>query len=270
MKKRIFTAALAIVIVLILLLTSVSSVMAARPDNNPGKGAPKLDKIVFVHYPKGQAAKGGIPGAPEIKPGGGGKVWYKYQGIHWEDSALPVSYVISADFSTEYSDAVRASFQVWEDDPESYIDFGEVYPFFTGLPSSLIGDGSTNERNEVGYAPLNDIYPNAIAVTMIWYDSAGIIYEVDMAMNSQLPWSQTALPEGADPDDYTGDMDSYDFQNIATHEVGHWLLLGDLYAPPSSEQTMHGYGSLGELKKRSLESGDIAGLREAYPGATAP
>ena len=34
--------------------------------------------------------------------------------------------------------------------------------------------------------------------------------------------------------------------------------------------TMYGYGSMGELKARTLESGDVAGLRKIYPGDTKP
>ena len=69
------------------------------------------------------------------------------------------------------------------------------------------------------------------------------------------------------PTTQTGIAGYYDVQDIMTHEAGHWLMLGDLYTKAASEQTMYGYGSTGELKARTLESGDIAGLRKIYPGA---
>ena len=51
----------------------------------------------------------------------------------------------------------------------------------------------------------------------------------------------------------------YDVQNIGTHEAGHTFGLGDMYEPADSEQTMYGYASTGETKKRTLEWGDRAG-----------
>jgi hypothetical protein len=112
------------------------------------------------------------------------------------------------------------------------------------------------------------MYPNAIAVTMIWYGSDKHIVEVDTAMNADLPWTQN--PATDDANNEMGASGYFDVQDIMTHEAGHWLMLGDLYTNAASEQTMYGYGSPGELKARSLESGDIAGLRKIYPGATKP
>ena len=40
--------------------------------------------------------------------------------------------------------------------------------------------------------------------------------------------------------------------------------LADLYFAEASEQTMFGYGAFGETKKRTLESGDIAGITFLY------
>ena len=62
---------LAAIVIAALLLSLAGTVAAAPPADNPGKGPPELDKIVFVHYPK---AKGGIPGPPKDKEeNGGGK-----------------------------------------------------------------------------------------------------------------------------------------------------------------------------------------------------
>jgi len=274
MNKAVTRWLIALGLVLALLLSSASA--AAAPAEKPGKGPPDLAKVVFVHYPKGLEAKGGVPGPPTDKPpkddnGGGGKLWYKYSGIHWADSDIPVPYVVNVNYSFGDSsfvlDGIITSFQVWEDDPESYIDF--TYDgSFDGIPSSFDGVGSMNEANEVGWASLSD-YPGAIAVTMVWYNIfSGVIAEVDMALASELPWTQNIV--SGDPDTAAGTAGFYDVQNIVTHEVGHWLLLEDLYQKPAGEQTMFGYGAMGEVKKRSLESGDEAGIREIYSGAEMP
>lgn len=55
-----------------------------------------------------------------------------------------------------------------------------------------------------------------------------------------------------------------DFENIATHELGHSVGLDDLYEDKCSEQTMYGYADDGETKKRNLEAGDITGIQKLY------
>ena len=274
MNKKVLKRAILIGLALVLLLAPLGGIAAAK--ENPGKGPPDIGKIIFVHYPKGEPAKGGIPGPPQDKPGDDGKtgkLWYKYSGIHWADSDIPVPYVVNLANSGDdgsFLNGINAAFQMWEDDSESYIDFNHS-GFFTGIPSSFIGDGIVNESNEVGWVSLSAEYPNAIAVTAIWRNILTLeIVEVDMAMNSDLPWSQAILDLGQDPDTVTGNTNAYDVQNIVTHEAGHWLMLGDMYNKPAGEQTMYGRSTTGELKKRSLESGDEAGILEIYTGATKP
>jgi hypothetical protein len=55
-----------------------------------------------------------------------------------------------------------------------------------------------------------------------------------------------------------------DFENIATHELGHSVGLGDLDEDRCSDQTMYGYADYGETNKRDLEAGDIKGISELY------
>ena len=62
-----------------------------------------------------------------------------------------------------------------------------------------------------------------------------------------------------DPDDPFMDV-----QNIATHELGHAVGLGDLYESPCTEVTMYGYSADGETEKQTLEPDDITGLQELY------
>jgi len=248
-------------VVLALTFGLVSSAVAAPIGGN---GPPVLNKITFVHYAGVSADKDGSP----ARPANSGKALYKYSGIHWADSRIPVHYVVDGGGDSAFLRGLQASLVTWEADEQSYISFVCDSASWTGTPSSFADGGFSNNMNEVGWASLSNSYPNAIAVTMIWYGKDKRIVEVDTAMNTDLPWTQNAV--AGDPDTQTGIAGYYDVQDIMTHEAGHWLMLGDLYSKAASEQTMYGYGSTGELKARTLESGDIAGLRKIYPGATMP
>jgi len=54
-------------------------------------------------------------------------------------------------------------------------------------------------------------------------------------------------------------------QDIATHEFGHWVGLDDLYSDADKDLTMYGFGAGGELKKRTLGTGDADGANAVAP-----
>jgi opacity protein-like surface antigen len=263
---------IAFVVIALLLSTTGAAVMAAPPADHPGKGPPDLTKVVFVHYPKGLEAKGGIPGPPDKPPGddngggGGGKLWYKYSGIHWDGTSADFLYN-PAGAPGDYLGAIQLGFDTWTAVEGSNFTFGNGVVTNIGI-SSL--ENIRDNKNVVGWADLNDFgFTNAIAVTMVWYNSAGIIQEVDMAFNNNanFAWSQNGPGDEVwDTGDTVGKYD-VDVQNITTHEAGHWLLLGDMYNKPAGEQTMFGISAEFDLQKRSLESGDIGGIEEIYPAA---
>mgnify|MGYP001051190382 CR=1 FL=1 len=260
--KRVLLAALVIVA---LLLSLAGTVAAAPPADNPGKGPPDFDKVVFVHYPKGQAP-GNAWGLARRVPKEGE---YKYTGYHWADTSIPVPYLVNlGDMPDTFLGGVEAAFQTWEADPLSYMDFecdGTTSIGISSLANKM--DGS----NVVGFANISAKYPKAIAVTIFWYNVATKhVVEVDVAMNSDSSFKWWQNDAGESWTEGTSSAYDVDVQNIMTHEAGHWLVLGDLYASYNSEKTMYGYASELELKKRSLDSGDIAGIRKIYPGSTKP
>ena len=55
-----------------------------------------------------------------------------------------------------------------------------------------------------------------------------------------------------------------DFENIATHELGHTFGLDDLYTDSCLEETMYGYALEGETAKITLELGDITSIYQLY------
>jgi hypothetical protein len=270
MKKALFAG-----IVIIALLLSLAGIAgAAPPPDNPGKGPPNLDKIVFVHYPKGVLAKGGIPGAPEgKKDNGDSKLWYKYSGLHW--GSMPVDYYVTDNefLTDEFLEAIQDSFATWDLASEpftvDYMGTTDVLPdtrdldeFDREIPDFI---------NVVGWKYVDD--PNAIAVTYMWYNTLTMeLVDVDTALNSSslFIWWQNSVSGDPDIASWTAGETPYpyydvDVQNIMTHEAGHWLVLDDLRQKPAGEQTMYGRSTEFELQKRSLESGDEAGIQVIYP-----
>ncbi len=115
---------------------------------------------------------------------------------------------------------------------------------------------SPDGNNEVYFGSIDD--SNAIAITIVWgtfggRPSARELVEWDQVYDQvDFGWSATGEP---------GKMD---FENIATHELGHSIGLDDLYDSACSEETMYGYASEGDTNKRTLEAGDIAGAQKLY------
>lgn len=115
---------------------------------------------------------------------------------------------------------------------------------------------SPDNANEVYFANISTA--NAIAVTIVWGIFSGPGWAREL-----VEWDQ--IYDDVDFDwSSSGQAGKMDFENIATHELGHSVGLADLYNSACSEETMYGYAAYGETKKRDLNSGDIAGVNALY------
>ena len=210
-----------------------------------------LEKRTFIHYKKKKKnAK------PEKKPKPPRKATcydFLARQAKWK---IGESYVVNPvnNFGLSepfISSALETSVNTW-DVQTSFDIFGSG-----SLDSSAVVDlTKTDGKNVVAFA--NYSVDGVIAVTNVWGYFSGPprlreLVEWDMILDTDYVWG-----------DGTVDPTVMDLQNIATHELGHSAGLADLYTIECSAQTMYGYSGEGELKKRTLESGDIAGIRALY------
>lgn len=178
--------------------------------------------------------------------------------------------------------AVRRGFATWESGvPGIRFD----YQGTTSLPP-VPGD----RVNVVGWTPWDPTQAAAAPLVV----GGGRIYEADIILSLAAPWGSypceqadgSCTPLSRDvfadwwvtrpvwPFPNGGRLVSiHDIQNLVTHEVGHWLWLGDLYGEDETELTLYGitgaadeYGSpLVERKSVTLGLGDVLGARSLYP-----
>ncbi len=207
----------------------------------------EVQGFAIIHY-KTNYAK------PPWAGGGKGKndsedSYYAFlaRGAKWKVTEL---YVVADDVDAAL---VAQDLETW-DSQVSFNIFGDedIFSEVDG-PDTNSPDG----KNEVMFGDISE--PGVIAVAIVWGIFQGPpqnreLVEWDVVFdNVDYLWG-----------DGNQDPNVMDFENIATHEFGHAVGLADIYESNHSEQTMYGYADYGETKKRTLEAGDINGVKTLY------
>ena len=210
------------------------------PEHSPVIGENwDLERIDFIHYVKPQEAKA---------QGQKTETCYKLMGVKW--TSFPVSYIInptnqqglSQDF---ISSAISNSAETWD-----YATSKELFNTYTINYTAQYG--IQDFKNTIVFGDYSD--SNVIAVTSVWYTRIGKrIIEFDQLYNTDFIWGDVFF-----------NTTVMDLQNIATHELGHAVGLGDIYNQVCNSVTMYGYSGYGETSKRTLEKPDITGLQKLY------
>ena len=138
----------------------------------------------------------------------------------------------------------------WEGAASKDILGNEIFGVVDGADTS-----SPDSKNEIMFADIAD--PGAIAVTIVWGIFSGPPFSRQL-----VEWDQVY-----DDVDFawssSGEAGKMDFENIATHEIGHSVGMGHP-SDSCTEETMYRFADFGETKKRDLNSGDIAGVKKLY------
>ncbi len=150
-------------------------------------------------------------------------------------------------------EAIRASFDVWEEPACSYFYFEET------APSTCEEIGFFQDRGNMNLLVWRtadwvdqDHEPDAIALTSLTFDTVtGEVFDADIEFNAEF------FDFGVN-----GENTLADIQNTATHEIGHALGLGHSDDPSA---TMYNSAIPGDTIKRDLNEDDISGLCALYP-----
>jgi len=230
--------------------------------------APGLERVLFVHYRVRPPGVGGGP--PAVSDTADTFMWAPK--LHWASPTPAITYRIDSTNSSGLSPsaiswAASAGFDTWT------LANGNV-TFAAGAPVTLTNDplAAPDGINSISWLSLGPGSGQIIALTAAWYNPATkVVSEADTVCNDDLSWSITPYTPGdpdptyAGPIDANGNPTSFDVTDIATHEFGHWLVLGDLYRPATRLLTMYGYSAEGETYKDTLGTGDILAIETIYP-----
>jgi hypothetical protein len=144
--------------------------------------------------------------------------------------------------------------------------FGAWTNVSTGHSAQYLGVTSVNRasrdyRNILSWGRVSN---SALAITYTWYNqTTGESMESDTIMNQRYGW-KWSNPATWSSGDVCAFANTYDAQDILTHEIGHWFGLVDHYTAEYADNTMYGYGSPMETKKDTITQGDAAGLLSVY------
>jgi hypothetical protein len=168
--------------------------------------------------------------------------------LYWKDASMPIRYLLANDNVPGGADgeaAVHRAFESWNGVSAN------VQYRFDGYVDK--GVQKYDGRNIVYWVYSGWSYDASLAaLTFRYYDTTdGHLLDADIVFNGErYSWSVGGA--------------SYDIQNSATHEVGHFGGLGHSSDP---DATMYARTIASETKKRSLSSDDVAGLDALYGGA---
>lgn len=204
---------------------------------------------VFVHKAKAKQAAAAIACADPDSTSTTGSAGWKLPSGNWTYNLNPSSVPLSVG-AVNLPTIANNGFSQWQSAESTVL-------LVRGTDTTKTRS-SYDRQNIIAWGRANG---SALGVTYVrYYTSSGLVVDVDTIMNKKFAWNWN----GGDSTT-CGNPNTYDAQNILTHEQGHWLGLDDEYDGGFMDNTMFGYGSKGETKKNTLTTGDRAGIAAIYP-----
>ena len=161
--------------------------------------------------------------------------------------------------ATEFQAALARAFATWEAVPTATVAF-EFVGFTSAEP--LEDDGVS----VFGFQNHPEMERVIGATTFVFDTITGELVESDVFFNSAFTWSTT------------GDLERFDLQSVAVHEIGHFVglghsALGETELRPEGGRRVLGAAAVmfpislgrGSTKDRELQPDDIAGISDLYP-----
>ena len=193
---------------------------------------------------------------------------YYYYANHWDDTDLPVEYLINqngaADCRSDEFAAVQRGMARWEKVPQTY--WASCYGGTTDKHSTAHdAEPQTDGFNVISWEDMGAGNPVSLGRAQWWYNVANYHnYETDVTFNDNAVVKWSALAADTCP------SDRYDVESVAAHEFGHWMTFGHSC---DVKATMHCWTSKGVILWRTPNDCDIAPMKIRYPqtdGAAKP
>jgi hypothetical protein len=212
-----------------------------------------LQGTLYVFSDKEFAKPDGTPG--NGNGGGGTTTCYSYisKGAKWKAEEPWTVDTTDAPSGINVVGILGSAADHWEDADNPNNAIMGNYDSSLTVDRDSIGI-SMNDQNEVIFGDIAG--DSTIAATWV-FSTLG-----SPSQRSIVEWDQV-YDVGSFSWSDSGDSGSMDFENIAAHEIGHAVGMGH----PSSTctlETMYAYADNGEIIKRDLHDGDIAGVNLLY------
>lgn len=222
---------------------------------DPGTGK-VVDGIAIIHR-RGEARPG------RTKPGGETCYTYLAKGAKWKTVEPWLTNTTNSRglVGETVFNLLSGGVSKWEDATDGTVGNGtgvDVLGPGATTSATLVADTtSPDNKNEAYFADISD--PGVIAVTIVWGIFGGPPFARELVEWDQV-YDDVSFDWSAESNGVAGKMD---FDNIATHELGHSVGMGDLYNS-CLDETMYGFSATAETKKRDLNTGDITGVNGLY------
>lgn len=184
--------------------------------------------------------------------------------VHWADARvqwLATDRGVPGISSSAFQTTLARAFATWQDVPTASIEFA-----FAGVSAAEPFD--EDGLSVIGFQDHPEMERVLGATTFLYDDETGELIEADIFFNSAFEWSTAA----------GGDVQRFDLESVAVHEIGHFLglghsAIGETELIPEGGRRVLGSGAVmfpislgrGSVADRVLQPDDIAGVSDLYP-----